>query len=466
MYRKKSGRSFYNTLKKVQYGDDPVQYHQGGVPILAERKFKWFGMYNRIYYLAGQNHNLFVGGTGRGKTQTLALLMLDSFIKAGESFVAHDPKAELISYHERNAIDSGYQLLRIDFTRPQYSQSWNPLWLAWTSYKRSFIESFDGAYSSFLEMKGSILVEKARAYQKVDDLEIALESLLEVPRSQRDTEYLSSLLGKIKKAQSRVSFYETQFQRKSFSSRDVKVDTSEAVELVFDVSNALMAEQKKGITNPFWANSAGGMITGWALYLMERAVQMVIIKEDEDGNIFSTFPEENKINFKSLPFIFDDLGDISDLKKASRYLGIPVDADSIRNMSAFIVAEDATKSGIKTTFSSAIQLLAATSQIMEMTSYNSFHFQSIFEKKTAVFLLTHDEKSTYYPLVTLFFKQLYEAGIKETKHNPFKKLDRVLHLVLEEMGVLPPTPDIENLYAASRSRVIRIHVFIQSLHNC
>ena len=78
-----------------------------------------------------------------------------------------------------------------------------------------------------------------------------------------------------------------------------------------------------------------------------------------------------------------------------------------------------------------------------------------------MFLLTHDEKATYYPLVSVFFKQLYEVAIRYTRQSGMS-LKIPMNYVIDEMGMLPAINDIQNMYGAARSRNIRINGFIQS----
>ncbi len=463
----------WNTIKIYKYPKEGAdlskkqvdfvnQYHRGGVPIRAERLFGLFGPWSRIYYLVGQDHNLFVGATGRGKSQTFVLPMLFSYIDAGECFVAHDPKAELISYAYDELEKKGYQILRIDWTNPHISEGWNPLWLAWERYKQSFEDARADAMKALNQKIEGQDQRILKLNEKVQMLYVDLQKVLVVPRIDRDFDRVDDLLTQIKYLES-VLDKEIEQLISDFKTEVIptNIDASEAIELVLDVASTLTFTPHA--KDPFWSTGGSEMITGAALFLMEQAISNPVIEKRENGETVVVFPLEKYINFKSIMFFYEPLMHMKSLDEVVDFLGIDKASESISHMLAFISASGVTRNGLKATFNNAIMMLTATKQISEMTSHNTFDFNSIFTKKTAVFLNTHDEKSTYYKLVTIFFRQLYEAGVKITRDNPrHQKLDIPMNFLIDEMGVLPPIRDIQGFYAAARSREIRIHAFVQS----
>ena len=80
-------------------------------------------------------HNLLIGSTGSGKTQTTILPMIRLSIQAKESLLVNDPKAELYEKCANKAIEEGYRVILLDFDTSKYGNSWNPLSYIYKNYK-------------------------------------------------------------------------------------------------------------------------------------------------------------------------------------------------------------------------------------------------------------------------------------------------------------------------------------------
>ena len=96
-----------------------------------------------------------------------------------------------------------------------------------------------------------------------------------------------------------------------------------------------------------------------------------------------------------------------------------------------------------------------------MLSYSDFDMRSIGEKKTAVFLIIHDEKTTYHSLLTVFLKQCYETLI-EVAQSRGGKLAYRTNFILDEFANMPPLSDVDAMVSAARSRDIRFTFIIQN----
>lgn len=83
-------------------------------------------------------------------------------------------------------------------------------------------------------------------------------------------------------------------------------------------------------------------------------------------------------------------------------------------------------------------------------------------KKTAVFLVIQDEKTTYHPLVTIFLKQCYETLIDVAQESPGGKLPYKTNFILDEFANMPPLKDVTTMVTAARSRNIRFTFIIQN----
>ena len=364
----------WNTIKIFERPEGVIK-HSGGVPIRAERYFlNLIGHYSKFYYLVGQDHNLFVGSTGRGKSMTFVILMLISFIMAKESFVAHDPKAELVTYTEDILKKNGYQIIRLDWTDPTRSQGWNPLWLAWMKSKEAFSTEWHHQYELLKNSKHYLVEVIKKSEQTIEVLEKELEGLKLVHRSKRRFDLIQETEIKLERELVNLKDLKDRYTEKQHP-EDIEIDPSEAIELVLDVSLALTYQ--KNIKDPYWTDGASGMITGAALYFMEKAIEKYEVIENEKGELELSFPYEKYINFRSILYLYDNLMNAKTFEEVADILQIKKDADSVINMSTFINADGPTRPGLRSTFSKSIQLVTSTNQVSEMTSDQTFDFNSM-----------------------------------------------------------------------------------------
>jgi hypothetical protein len=117
---------------------------------------------------------------------------------------------------------------------------------------------------------------------------------------------------------------------------------------------------------------------------------------------------------------------------------------------------------VSKTFDNHIRLGTMNERIAKMLSRTTFDFSSVGTQKTAIFMVVHDERSTYYPFVTMFFTQFYHELIKESREgNNNGKLPIPFDIIWDEFGISPAIPDIDNVIAACRSRSVRLHLIVQ-----
>lgn len=404
--------SIWNEVKTDSDGKEiPV----GGVPVMAMRKYGFFGKFDKLWYLTGNIHSLFVGSTGRGKTMSFVLPMIYSYINAGESVVVHDPKREIDAYTRKALEDNGYDVYVIDFVEPQKSDGWNPFALPYKKWKEAIDKELATWYYD----------EAKKTYSK---------NVLITDSINENGEFIK---GSVKE----VTIPEDLKYKEGYKYANL----SEAVELTLDVSNALTWEEDS--KDPFWSLGAGDMVAGGALFAMEEGIDEYV----------------NSMTIRYLIELGDDVDDkgIPLLKKyLMKYRDI--NAESRRKFATYLNAAGNTAPSLKAVFSGKTVILASNKDIVDMLAHSSFDMEEVFKKKTAIFLKTHDEKSTYYPLVTLFLKQLYEVGIKVSRQNENRELEIPQNWVIDEMGLLPEIKDIEAIYGAARSRRVRINAFVQT----
>ena len=99
-----------------------------GIPLILKENEAWV---DDSYY-----HNLVIGATGSGKTQTVILPTVKFLAKKGESMIITDPKGEIYETTANMLRDKGYDVQILNFRDPQNGSSWNPLEMPYRMYKK------------------------------------------------------------------------------------------------------------------------------------------------------------------------------------------------------------------------------------------------------------------------------------------------------------------------------------------
>lgn len=125
----------------------------------------------------------------------------------------------------------------------------------------------------------------------------------------------------------------------------------------------------------------------------------------------------------------------------------------------------ASKANLRTSlFANALSSLRLFTDInMEtMTSKQDHDMEEFGEKKTAVFIVVPDEKTTRHPLATIYTTQLYQSLIKVANANG-GRLPVNVHFLYDEFGNSPVIPDFPQKITVSAGRGIRYTLVVQSL---
>ena len=138
--------------------------------------------------------------------------------------------------------------------------------------------------------------------------------------------------------------------------------------------------------------------------------------------------------------------------------------DSAKLLDGYMKSEDNTESSFFSTFTNKMNLVTQNKAIEKILASNEIDLKSIGEKKSAIFLIVHDEKKTYYPISTMFVKQIYEALVRSARNEKNLRLKVPLNMILDEFGNMPPVKDIDAMLTAARSRGIRLTMIIQDFN--
>ena len=321
-----------------------------GIPLKMTPKKVWVDN--------GGYHNLVIGSTGAGKTQTTVLPMVNLLAKHDESMIITDPKGEIYEGTSNYLKSLGYNIVLLNFRDPQQGNAWNPMYLPYSLYK------------------------------------------------------------------------------------DGNIDKS--VELIEDLAANILHDPSAKGQDPFWENTSADYFAGLACALFEDAK-----------------PEEINLNSISLMTTTGEekLANTTYVKDYFSYKD-PA-GTAYTKASSTLMAPSETKGSILSVFKQKIQLFASRANLSEMLSNNDFDMRDIGKKKTAVFIVIQDEKTTYHSLVTIFLKQCYETLISVAQESG-GKLPHRTNFILDEFANMPPLKDVTTMVTAARSRNIRFTFIIQN----
>lgn len=102
-------------------------YPGAGLPLIVDG--------NEAYVDSSDTHTLIFGSTGSKKTRLFCMPMLNYFVKAGESFIATDPKGELYARTSGIARANGYKTVVLNFRDVGSGDMWNPLSMPYSLYQ-------------------------------------------------------------------------------------------------------------------------------------------------------------------------------------------------------------------------------------------------------------------------------------------------------------------------------------------
>lgn len=100
--------------------------------------------------------------------------------------------------------------------------------------------------------------------------------------------------------------------------------------------------------------------------------------------------------------------------------------------------------------------------IARITSRDSFRFEDLGRKPMVVYLVIPHEKQTYAAIASLYLQQAYQALIAEASRNG-GRLGNEVTFLCEELGQLPPIPDLESKLTVSLGAGINWLLVFQSL---
>lgn len=434
-----------NTLKYYNIGDQKT-CRRSGLPMLTTKRAVWVDN--------DDSHSLTIGTTNSGKTFGVILGFIEVCRMAGTSMFINDIKSELYRKKSAALIHEGYNVIKVDFTDPESGDCWNPFGEVVKSYRKAQDEADTEMQNRSMNQwmaYQSLKVEQLKQSKVyVGTLKLLLTPNLSRSETQEVMDQIHEEQVKLDELSKRIEEIEDTpwFVKPDF-------DKENTFEFLEDICRTLCEE--KDSKQPFFWQSAQSIMQGCVCFLLEHEY----LSEDETEICRL---DKDQINFGNIELLSREGFDtgFNGVSLFSYYLGhLRRKLDRSQKYFDKILKQPAeTLGNILGTFGLKISLGTLSNRIERMTSRTTFDFDDLINKKTAIFLCVHDEKSTYYPFVTIFVMQLYQALIRNSrKYNG--ELPIPWDIIWDEFGISPAMKDIDKWFAAARSRHCRFHVVIQ-----
>ena len=219
-------------------------------------------------------------------------------------------------------------------------------------------------------------------------------------------------------------------------------EKDKASELLNDLVKNIMFYETTANIDPFWDNSASDFCYGLLMVLFECT------------------QHERQVNLRNISSLKNSFINM----KSNFYEHLNKHSLAYISLSGTMDAPEKTQNSILSVFDQHLRLFCAQDSLSEMLSYSNFDLGSIGFKKSVVFLIMPDEKTTYHRLVSIFIKQCYESLISAAQSTDTRTLPIRTNFILDEFSNLPPVTDFPAMITAARSRNIRFCIISQSDH--
>lgn len=226
-------------------------------------------------------------------------------------------------------------------------------------------------------------------------------------------------------------------------------DFDKAAEFANDVANTITLGNVTDAKDPFWEHSAHDCAFGLILLLFR-------------------FCKE-----KGLPDTAVNIANLAALRRSLFEKGVKSKDSELwqwgskdeliaTSLSGTVMTAAETMQGILSTLDQKLRSFVINGALMDMLANSTFDIESIGSEKTAVFLITPDEKTSYHPLVAIFISQSYQHLIYVAERSG-GRVKRRINYILDEFSSLPAIGgDFPSMISAARSRNIRFLIVVQS----
>lgn len=225
-------------------------------------------------------------------------------------------------------------------------------------------------------------------------------------------------------------------------------DMDKAAEFANDIANTLMLAEVSD-KDPYWDYASSDVCYGLILLLLKYCKEYDV--PEGAVNIANLMALRRKLYAK---------GTMS--QNTPLWKWASQDELVAASLSGSVMAPKDTMNSILAVFDQKMRSFTIQPTLLDMLANNNIEIEKIGEQKTAVFLITPDEKTAYHRLVSLFISQSYQYLIYTAMQRGGRVPNRI-NYILDEFSSLPAIgSDFPSMIAAARSRNIRFSIVCQS----
>lgn len=225
-------------------------------------------------------------------------------------------------------------------------------------------------------------------------------------------------------------------------------DLDKSAEFINDIANNLMVSDRS-TDDPFWDFSASDLLYGLIQLLFRYC-------KDHNASI-------SAVNIGNLLALRRTLFSGRQQPQNTMLWKYASEDELVAaSLSGSVYAPKDTMNSILSVFDQKMRSFTIQPTLLDMLANNDFDIADIEKKKTAVFLITPDEKTSYHRLVSMFVKESYEYLIYLATLTDENKVENRINYVLDEFSSLPQIADMPSMISAARSRDIKFLLVVQS----
>jgi len=228
-------------------------------------------------------------------------------------------------------------------------------------------------------------------------------------------------------------------------------DIAKSCELIADIAE-IIGKNESSVNDPYWDIATSDFCYGLILLLFKYCKNNK--KQAGKANMDNLIRLRRKMFEGSKPN--EELKNYAE--EEDEYCGSMISAA----LSGTYNNAESTRACILSIFDSKVRSFSARQDLLNMLSSNNLSLENVGRKKTAIYLIIPDEKTTTHGLVSMFVKQSYEFFIEQTQNLKNLVMPVRINYILDEFSSLPRIKDFPAMITAARSRNIRFYLIVQS----
>ncbi len=241
-----------------------------------------------------------------------------------------------------------------------------------------------------------------------------------------------------------------------------KGDKEGAISRLNDFVSAISEKSSDQTRDIFWVNASKSVALAILITMLDNCT-----KEECNLKTFTHFctefskGTEDKMTAQAMGIDLDTLEKnyLTELMKLA-----PKDSVARLNYDGIAKLNDRARGDVQSTLFTLIGVFMSQEALVRNMRKTSFDMESLGSKKTALYLIVPDERTSYHFIATTFIKQCYETLIIKAQETGERVLPVRVNFVLDEFANIPAIPDMPSMISAARSRNIRFFLVLQSMH--